>query len=186
MINFFLLYVLILGNLQPRWAQIILVHSLGDCSCCPTYQVTYFPGWAYQNQYMLFTLRIIIHSKKPGIWYKLRMIFKMIKLLSVHIVRYQFSWSQLVFKTTTSNTKEVSNAQRTSKRGRGRRTTKGRKANHNAKVLHCTSTGSMYTCTIICGQKGCDTLWVCVFHVSSFSLLTTNYAVLPFVCQTGS
>ena len=82
--------------------------------------------------------------------------------------------------------KEVSHAQRTSKWGRGRRTHKGRKANHNAKVLHCTSTGSMYTCTIICGQKGCDTLWVGVFHVSSFSLLTTDYAVLPFVCQTGS
>ena len=55
---------------------------------------------------------------------------------------------------------------------------KGRKANHNAKVLHC-------TCTIICGQKGCETLWVGVFHVISFSLLTTDYAVLHFVCQTG-
>ena len=56
--------------------------------------------------------------------YTLRMIFKMMKLLSVHIVRHQSSGAQLVFKTTTSNTKEVSNAQRTSKRGRGRRTHK--------------------------------------------------------------
>ena len=44
------------------------------------YQVTYFPGWPCQNQYVLFTYMIMIHSKKPGIWYRSRMIFKMIKL----------------------------------------------------------------------------------------------------------
>ncbi|KAF8884750.1 hypothetical protein CPB84DRAFT_1750350 [Gymnopilus junonius] len=46
-------------------------------------------------------------------WYtllRLRMIFERIKLLSVHIVRHQSIWAQLVFKTTTSDTKEASNA----------------------------------------------------------------------------
>jgi hypothetical protein len=49
------------------------------------------------------------------------MIFKIIKPLSIHIARHQSIWAQLVFKTTSSNIKEVSNALRTSKRRRRRR-----------------------------------------------------------------
>ena len=38
---------------------------------------------------------------------------------------------------------------------------------------------------IICRRKGCETLWVSVFGIISVSLLTIDYAVPPFVCQTG-
>ena len=39
---------------------------------------------------------------------------------------------------------------------------------------------------IICRRKGCETLWVSVFGIISVSLLTIDYAVPPFMCQTGS
>ena len=43
-------------------------------------QVTYLSGWPCQNQYVLFTLMIMIHSQKPGIWHRLRTIFKIVGL----------------------------------------------------------------------------------------------------------
>ena len=39
---------------------------------------------------------------------------------------------------------------------------------------------------IICGRKGCETLWVGVFGIISIRLLIIDYAVPPFVCGTGS
>jgi hypothetical protein len=80
------------------------------------------------------------------------MIFKTIKPLSVHIARHQSIWAQLVFKTITSNRKEVSNTLRTSKRRRRRKMHKREEGKHwgnnDAKVLHCTSTRNTYTCII--------------------------------------
>jgi len=116
----FKLYVPILGYLWAGWAQIRLVCSLRHFVYCPHLPSKIFLRMTLPEP-VLFTVRIIIHSNKPCIWYRLRIIFKTIKLLSAHIVRHQSIWAQLVFKFTTSDIKEVSNAPRTSKRKRRRR-----------------------------------------------------------------
>ena len=136
------------------------------------YQGTYFPGWPCQNQFVLSTLRIMIHSKKPGIWYRSTLIFKMIKMylstmwdtninIPAHAHHLCKLWPEKPMRRLRTNNKWK--LERVCDCG------------ESIDAVEAEDEGRI----IICRWKGCETLWVSVFEVVSFSLLTTHW-----ICST--